>query len=64
MANFTALIDPEVIKNILIGKPKRAFNEALSSIPGIQKGEAVIRPVWKSSFPSTSKKIKVIVSLD
>lgn len=60
-------IDVEKLKGELVGKPKNSFNAILSSYPGIEKGDVMIRPFWRTTFPGDpgliSVKIgKVVVS--
>ncbi len=61
---FTAVIDEKAVTSILADKPKKFFNEAISSLPGIAKAEAIIRPFWRKAFPKNSGDIKVDVALD
>lgn len=52
-------IDTEKLKAELAGKPKNSFNAILSAYPGIEKGDATIRPFWRSVFPADPGLIRV-----
>ena len=57
-------IDEEQIKKDLAGAKKKDLSEVLSSYDEIGKAKAVIRPFWKSTFPTEISKIKVKIVLD
>ena len=61
---FVSVIYSEQIQSVLAGKPKKSFNEALLSIPGISTAEASVRPIWSSTFPKNAVHIKVSITLD
>jgi hypothetical protein len=52
-------IDEEGLKNSLVGTKKSSIDQVLQKYPGIESANAVIRPVWKTSFPTDPSKINV-----
>ncbi len=59
-ARFIWPVDEGKIKSDLSGKKKKEFKIILSSFPNVDQAEVVIKPFWKSSFPSDIDKIKVV----
>lgn len=59
IADFVGQIDAEKIRTELIGKNKKDFSKIIENQINISNANAVIRPMWKSVFPSDSSKIKV-----
>jgi hypothetical protein len=55
-------IDEEGLVLDLLGKRKKDFNQILLQYPNIESTEIKIRPVWKNSFPSKTKDIKIIIN--
>lgn len=55
--------DEEALKNDLAGAAKTALPTVLGSYPAIERAEAVIRPVWKRSFPDSPDSITITESL-
>ncbi len=51
--------DEMSLKRALVGLDEEALPSVLSSYPAIDRAEAVIRPLWKSSFPEEEDEIKV-----
>lgn len=62
-ADFIWIYDKVVLQNKLAGQNKKELNSILSSDFSIKEAKGVIRPFWKRSFPSNSKKIKIENSL-
>lgn len=55
-------LDEKKLKEDLLGKPKKNFNQILLQYPNIDSAESTLRPFWKMSFPDKAKNIKVIVN--
>ncbi|MEI6580654.1 MAG: hypothetical protein WCO07_00610 [bacterium] len=55
-------LDGTKLATSLAGKSKKDFNQILSQYPNIDSASSVIRPVWKSSFPDKSNKIKITIN--
>ncbi|MEM9336289.1 MAG: hypothetical protein AAGA35_00335 [Patescibacteria group bacterium] len=55
--------DPDKLKADLLGVPKTALSNILSSYPAIESASAVVRPFWKRSFPTDMSDIDVIEML-
>ncbi len=51
--------DETSLKRALLGLDEDALPSVLSSYPAIDRAEAVIRPLWKSSFPEEEDEIKI-----
>jgi len=51
--------DAEKMKLDLVGMERTALIAALTEYPGLEKGEAKIRPFWKQSFPKEINKITI-----
>ena len=51
--------DSERMKAELLGMQKTALNGILSKYPGIERGEVVVRPFWKRSFPNSLSEITI-----
>lgn len=51
--------DGERMKAELLGMQKTALNGILSKYPGIERGEVVVRPFWKRSFPKSLSEITI-----
>ncbi len=52
--------DEAKLKEDLAGKPESTLPDILKNYPAINKAQAVVRPLWKSSFPENPDEIKVI----
>jgi hypothetical protein len=52
--------DSEKLKADLLNANKTALNVVLSGFPAIEKATAVVRPFWKTKFPTDIKKVKII----
>ncbi|MEI8174596.1 MAG: hypothetical protein WCG28_01450 [bacterium] len=46
----------------LLGKSKKDFNQTLLQYPNVNSAELVLSPFWRTSLPSKTKDIKVIVN--
>lgn len=51
--------DETSLKGALAGLEEEALPGVLSSYPAIERAEAVIRPLWKSSFPENETEIEI-----
>jgi hypothetical protein len=51
------------LRKALLGLDEKALPTVLASYPSIDKAEAVIRPLWRSSFPDSEKEIKIVETL-
>ena len=51
--------DPEALKKDVASKPQSSLLTILQNYPSIDKAQAVIRPVWRSSFPANLDEIKI-----
>jgi hypothetical protein len=51
--------DGERMKTELLGKEKTAFTQVMGNYPGMERGEVIVRPFWKRSFPTTLKEITI-----
>ncbi len=56
--------DAEALKQDLLGQSRSSLPQVLGQYPAISKADAVIRPVWKTSFPDTADKIEIIEIFD
>lgn len=56
--------DQAALKKALLGLDEEELPKILASYPAIEKAQAVIRPLWKSSFPEDSEEIEVIDTTD
>ena len=52
-------IDQEKLKKELAGKNKNALGAVVSRYPAIVKADVVVRPFWRSGFPSEASKIQI-----
>lgn len=55
--------DEEALKKELASQSESALPTILKDYPSIDKAQAVVRPIWKGSFPSNLDEIKVTESL-
>jgi hypothetical protein len=55
-------VDGTKLMSDVLGKKKSDFNQILSQYQSIDSAVLVLRPFWKTSFPSKSKSIQVIVN--
>lgn len=60
-AQVTWQVDTAAFARDLAGKHQSILNNVAAGYPGIQKASATIRPFWKTSFPSDSADIQVLV---
>lgn len=44
-------VDETEIKNAILGISKTDFNSIMSQFPTVERAKAIIRPVWKTTFP-------------
>ncbi len=51
--------DHSLLTRKLVSLPKKDYQAALGDFPSIDRAEAVFRPFWARTFPSTPKRIKV-----
>jgi hypothetical protein len=58
---FVALFDTDKVKNDIMGQPKKNLNQILTKYSSIEKAEAVVKPFWKSNFPTNLKNITIQV---
>jgi hypothetical protein len=56
---ITGKVDTAKLQNALMGKPKADLQTIINAYPTIAKAEAMIRPFWKTVFPTDISKIKV-----
>lgn len=61
-ANFVGQIDAKKIVRALAGKSKKDFNEIIKNQINIASANAVVRPMWKTVFPSDPSKITVKIA--
>ncbi len=52
--------DSEKLKSQLVNAPKSSINTVLGEFKAIKKAHAVIRPFWKTKFPTDIKEISII----
>lgn len=60
--HFEWVVDDLKLQKDLIGKSKKDIASVLTKYPSIVKAEAVVRPFWKTSFPTKPVSIKIILS--
>lgn len=60
-AEFVGQIDSKKIIADLVGKNKKDFGKIIVNQSNISKADAVVRPMWKTVFPSNPAKITVKV---
>lgn len=53
-ADFIWLFDEETLKKDLAGKNREALRTILNGYPSIKSAAAIVRPFWRSSFPSNT----------
>lgn len=58
-AEFVGQIDSKKIVTDLVGKNKSDFGKIIVNQSNISKADAVVRPMWKTVFPSNPAKITV-----
>ncbi len=51
--------NPEKLKEDLAGTSKKDLTLVLSKYDGVQEAEAIVRPFWKTSFPTNVRQITV-----
>ena len=56
--------DEEQLKSDLAGSARTALNTILGGYPAIERASAVVRPVWKRSFPENVDDITIEESLE
>ena len=56
-----AEINTDTISQKLLGAPKKDLQKIMDEFAGISSITAVIRPIWKRTFPTDSSKIRVQV---
>lgn len=61
-AKFVGQVDTQKIRTELAGKNKKEFSKIIAEQNNIGKADAVIRPMWKTMFPSDSSKITVNIT--
>lgn len=59
---FVGQVDTEGIRTLLAGKNKKDFSKIIIGQSNISKADAVIRPLWKTVFPSDASKITVKIT--
>lgn len=55
-------VDSSKLASDVLGKKRSDFKSILAGYTNIASADLVIRPIWKFSFPTESKDIKVLVS--
>lgn len=60
--NIVWAVDENAFKADLASKRKSDLKQVLADYPNISRAEAVIKPFWRSTFPSQAKDIKIISS--
>lgn len=60
VANFKWITNISELKNDLAGKSRAGMNALMTKYPSIQKADAVLKPVWKRSFPRNTEKIEIV----
>ncbi len=58
------LFDHDALVKDLLGRAQGDLMEVLKKYPAIEKAKAIVRPIWKTSFPSNAKDIKLIETFD
>ncbi len=56
--------DGDKLKADLLNANKTALNVVLGGYPSIEKATAVIRPFWKTKFPTSIKEVQIIEVVD
>jgi len=56
--------DEMALKKDLVGTDESSLMTLLAKYPGIDKAKAVVRPIWKGSFPSNPDEIKITETLE
>ncbi len=62
-ARIIWVFDEEQLKDDLAGRPRAALPTILEGYPGVDKAKAVLRPLWKQTFPVNPEKISVEIRL-
>ncbi|XKT75025.1 MAG: hypothetical protein ACJKSS_02560 [Patescibacteria group bacterium UBA2103] len=60
--NIVWKVSADQIKTEIAGKSRDAAETVLSNIPGIDTAELILRPFWRSNFPTDTEKITVSVN--
>ena len=55
-------VNAEKLIGDLLGRNKKEFTQILAQYPNIDSADLQVKPVWQSSLPSKSQKIKIIVN--
>jgi len=55
-------VSADQIKTGIAGKSRAAAETVLGNIPGIDRAELILRPFWRTSFPTDTEKITVSVN--
>ncbi len=62
--HFIWVIETDKLKKDISGRSKKDLASILTKYPSIEKAEAVVRPFWKSVFPTKTTSIKIIIAGD
>lgn len=60
-ATINWIVDTGKLAADLAGKPEEALNTVLGGYPGVERAKAVLRPIWRKTFPSKAEDIKLIL---
>lgn len=53
------IVDSKRLAADLAGKSEEALNTVLTGYPGVARAKAILRPIWRSTFPTNPDEIKV-----
>lgn len=62
LADVTWTVDLNSLESSLLGLPITAFDQVVSRFGGIERATPVVRPFWRSSFPSDPEDIDSSIS--
>jgi hypothetical protein len=57
-AELTWVVDLNSLESSLLGQPLSSFDQVVSRFGGIEKATPVVRPFWRSTFPSEANSIE------
>lgn len=63
-ASVTWAVNADSLRATLLGQPSTAFNQVITEFGGVARADQVIRPFWRSAFPTDSSRVEVVMSTE
>jgi hypothetical protein len=63
-ASVTWTVDADSLRATLLGQPATAFDQVIAQFGGVARAGEVVRPFWRSSFPTDSGRVEVVMSAE